>query len=259
MVSGQKFTLVEMLVVVAIICVLAALLMPALQNAIATSRQAACTNNLRQAGIAINSYADDWHGHYPLSGRGCAVFWTSYASGATGGSQYADRKALCCPANPYYSVTTSPTGGGTFNVGGLGRFGGYGMYQANIDTKYSSRGFNFYTTQGTYPYANYYQYYVLARVREPSTTPLLADTASLKITDSAAYGRQVITFLPNSHGTSYSTAIHAIHQERANFLFFDGHVQGLDFIGMYNTRLFIDHYADQMLNPVDSPFPRRYQ
>lgn len=251
-----SFTLVEILVVIAIIGIIAALLLPALQSALDSSRQAACANNQRQCGIAIQSYADDWRGHYPLAGKGCTVFWTSFASGATGGTAYVDRGALYCPANPYYTAST--TGGGTFRAGPAGGFGGYGMYQANIDTKYAARKFNFYTTIGTYPKADYYQFYALARVKEPSTTPLLADTVSLKDTDPAAYGRMVMTFLPNSHGTSYSTAIHTLHQGRADLLFFDGHVQNLDPYGMYETRLHIDHYADQFMNPVDLPVTRLY-
>ncbi len=44
---GKLFTLVEMLVVIVIIGVLATLLLPALQKALACGRQASCANNLR--------------------------------------------------------------------------------------------------------------------------------------------------------------------------------------------------------------------
>ncbi len=259
-VRGEKmnFTLTELLLVITIICIVAALLMPALQGALESSRQASCANNLRLCGVGIRSYADDWRGHYPLAGKGCTTFWTSYACGTTGGTAYVDRSALYCPANPHYAVCTTGSGGGSFRVGPAGTFGGYGMYQANIDNKYAARKFDFYSTEGTYPKADYYQYYVLARVREPSATPLLADTVSLKNTDPAAYGRMVITFLPNSHATSYSSIIQTLHRGRADLLFFDGHAQGLDPVGMYNTRLHIDHYADQFLNPMDLPVPRLY-
>lgn len=58
----QGFTLVEMLVVIAIIAVLAALLMPALQQALGSVRSTTCANNLRQMGIALSAYTGDNYG-----------------------------------------------------------------------------------------------------------------------------------------------------------------------------------------------------
>ncbi len=52
------FTLVELLVVVAIISILAGLLLPALENALRSARSIACLNNLKQQGLAISLYAD---------------------------------------------------------------------------------------------------------------------------------------------------------------------------------------------------------
>src|SRR5438876_1307668 len=60
------FTLVELLVVIAIIAILAALLLPGLRRAKESALSAACRNNLRQIGIALNLYTGEF-GAYPLA------------------------------------------------------------------------------------------------------------------------------------------------------------------------------------------------
>lgn len=63
--NRQGFTLVELLVLVAILMILAALLLPALQRTLEHTRRVACLNTQKQLWLGITAYADDSNGYYP--------------------------------------------------------------------------------------------------------------------------------------------------------------------------------------------------
>jgi len=56
----RAFTLVELLVVIAIIAVLAAILFPVFAQAREKARQTACLSNMRQLGVGLTMYIEDW-------------------------------------------------------------------------------------------------------------------------------------------------------------------------------------------------------
>jgi prepilin-type N-terminal cleavage/methylation domain-containing protein/prepilin-type processing-associated H-X9-DG protein len=60
----RGFTLIELLVVVAIIGILAAILFPVFARARESARRASCASNLKQIGLAVQMYAQDYDGRY---------------------------------------------------------------------------------------------------------------------------------------------------------------------------------------------------
>lgn len=89
-VPNRSFTLVEMLVVIAIIAVLAGMLMPALGKALGSARSMNCQNNLKQFTVSYLQYADLFNSEAPASwGPGDADMWFSKLPAAMPGGSLA--------------------------------------------------------------------------------------------------------------------------------------------------------------------------
>ena len=63
----EGFTLIELLVVIAIICLLAAILFPVFVTVRRKARESSCASNLKQLGLAVLQYSQDYDEHYPMS------------------------------------------------------------------------------------------------------------------------------------------------------------------------------------------------
>lgn len=66
--KAAGFSLTELLVVLAIVGLLASLLLPVLSRLKARAKSTACQHNLKQLGLALHMYVDDWHS-YPYAKR----------------------------------------------------------------------------------------------------------------------------------------------------------------------------------------------
>src|SRR6218665_2214986 len=69
------FTLIELLVVIAIIAILAAILFPVFARARENARRSACQSNLKQIGLGIMQYTQDYDERYPIR------YYNNYAAG----------------------------------------------------------------------------------------------------------------------------------------------------------------------------------
>jgi prepilin-type N-terminal cleavage/methylation domain-containing protein len=77
-VSRQGFTLIELLVVIAIIAILASILFPAFAKAREKARQAACSSNEKQLGLAFLQYTQDYDECYPPGISAVGAGWAGH-------------------------------------------------------------------------------------------------------------------------------------------------------------------------------------
>ena len=76
----QYFTLIELLIVIAVISILAALLLPALNKARASARAISCTNNFSQLGQITALYLSDYQDYFPYIASAAITHWTIYTT-----------------------------------------------------------------------------------------------------------------------------------------------------------------------------------
>ena len=238
---GKKsftFTLIELLIVIAIIAILAGMLLPALNSARAKAQSISCVNNLAQLMKAQMNYASDyndcmvshlifgsvWEPYSVVLGR----FTQNSGKLPVGENVYLPSKSLQCPANAK-NRKLNATSWGWNDV--------YGFLYIAWTGRKEYDAFRIKNDGGIF--------YPLHKIAFPSRTVMAADTAGKD-------GRGFHGFFPEEMvDTSMQGAIYMQHNNRANSAFADGHVEAMNWYQLKkNTiRPFVVGY-DINLNPL---------
>ncbi len=197
----QGFTLIELLVVIAIIAILAAILFPVFAQAREKARQAACQSNLKQIGLAVQIYAQDYDETLPSSG-----------SGSSGG----DVTGLLQPYTKQrfgQGIWRCPSHSGAYEANGWTSSYGYNwQYLLAPGPDYPHSGYNGFGNSGV----------SLAFLAHPAGTLSFID-------HQAPPGNQALWSYVARPGDSENTdgfgRPHFRHSEHAEALFCDGHVK----------------------------------
>lgn len=206
------FTLVELLVVIAVIAVLAAMLLPALGRARLAARQTVCVNNQRQLGIATALYWQDNH-DAAFKYRGAAeddgdIWWFGWLQrGAEGDRRLDPSKGALWPYLQGRGIALCPAfdfTGPRYKPKANGASWGYG-YNLHLSSPVLGPPF------------------LVSRVARPSEIVLYADAAQVNdFQEPASADHPMIEeFYYVSAGEKTA---HFRHRERAVAVFIDGHV-----------------------------------
>ncbi len=105
----KAFTLIELLVVIAIIAILAAILFPVFARARENARRTSCLSNLKQIGLGMMQYVQDYDEMYPNAYYTDATgtnFWWMILQPYTKSSQL-----FYCPSTPFNGEADTPQNG----------------------------------------------------------------------------------------------------------------------------------------------------
>ena len=216
------FTLIELLIVVAIITILAGLLLPALNKAKLSALASSCINNQKQIGLALQSYTGDCNGYFPhasydLAGRTPNITW-GYS--LYEGGYIKDNKVLFCEAaapkftKPDTGVDRSRKGGSYNCVVKPKELANYQYINYGINYNYlASNHGNWYST-------DIYEFVTqkMERIKNPAGKVMTADAMDER---NGGTGRHLLAYWYNPGVTNN---MHACHSNGSNILWCDGHV-----------------------------------
>ena len=215
------FTLIELLIVIAIIAILAAMLLPSLNTARGRAKSVACINNLKQCALSHQAYIGDWKG----------VLIVDYDFNANWAAPLVDRGYMkkrpdetLCPVNRIHKFTKN------FSSSEYLRYAVYGSRARQVPTSllllFSSRS-----------YVDCDVYWATQRIKYPSSFLTHGDTYSrwkeLNPThEQGKWGTMHATCRftnPCDESSAGGSSFFFLgqHGGNGNFLLLDGHVESI--------------------------------
>ena len=196
----RGFTLVELLVVIAVIAVLSAILFPVLAKAREKARQTRCLSNLKQIGLALGMYATDYDEMYP-------ALWTGYTRTVYAHLLMPYMKSTqmwTCPAEP-----TQSWSGGLNSLGAADRCMGYGYNVSGTTHPHVGAG------RGT----DGYQGVSETDIQLPAEHIMVGDSRLIPASTAAFIIADMLMVYPAAYNPDFR------HHGGANLLFADGHTK----------------------------------
>ena len=237
--KGTGFTLVELLVVIAVISILMAVLFPVFQSARESARRTSCQSNLRQIGLAIFQYADDFDDQVPppyslndKTTTGMDVRWFLTYSFATG--TYDFTSGYLQPYLKSSQIKTCPDATG---IPGTDYESSYGVNFTYLSTLSSVDGIDYWTCAK------------FGQMDDPSETILMTDAAYYStFSNSLQFTTPNTSFPPSAVGAE--PTVHGRHLGFAEVLWADGHVKGMKpqfRTGIPNAAQFVSYNLGDLL------------
>lgn len=214
---GRAFTLIELLVVISIIALLIGLILPALGMSRGAAKDVICGSNLRQMGIAIQSYMDDnRESLFPqvenkIDGKQWWFGFEAFGGPTTEGDRILDRERG--RLFRYYADPDSVEICPSFALDSS-------HYKPKFTTNWTTYGVPLRFMDSANGPVRF------TKVRRPSDSVAMADSAQLNAFQAPATFANPL-FEQWHYISAIQSHVHYVHNQLANAVMFDGHVRKL--------------------------------